>query len=128
VGEEFERRIHGFDSHLRAMDARTEMVGSDRLTWQKGRDQRIAGPTYPPDGDAEEKILPPPPSPRLRKVKKAQRSQRGTRNRDDGILDFGFWILDGKRSGRAWSARRAVTHSSVEEKKIEPQMDVNERR
>jgi hypothetical protein len=24
--------------------------------------------------------------------------------------------------------RRAVTHSSVEEKKIEPQMDVNERR
>jgi hypothetical protein len=28
VGEEFERRIHGFDSHLRAVDARTEMVGS----------------------------------------------------------------------------------------------------
>ena len=28
--------------------------------------------------------------------------------------------------GRAWSARRAMTHSSVEEKKIEPQMDVKD--
>jgi hypothetical protein len=33
----------------------------------------------------------------------------------------------GRMVGRG-RPRRAVTHSSVEEKKIEPQMDVNERR
>ena len=35
MGEEFERRIHGFDSHLRAMDARTEVVGTGQGAYTK---------------------------------------------------------------------------------------------
>jgi hypothetical protein len=51
VREEFKRRIHGFDSHLRAMDARTEMVG----TISRVGTIRLGRPWFSFNGEAKRK-------------------------------------------------------------------------